>query len=152
MSVWRTLLLSGLMAASLSVQAAGMHDVRTPLDYPEAMAMLQEAIARRGYTVARIQQVDKGLESGGFASKRQFRVVHFGRKDQLTLAMTRYPQLLAYLPLRIAIMEDAGGARLSALRPAIVGLNKTDMDDELAALLTEMDSDLERILKAASAY
>lgn len=154
MNSWRPLMLAGLLAAALPAQAVNLHDVRTSLDYPEAMAMLQEAIAKRGYTVTRIQQVDKGLESGGFASPRQYRVVHFGRKEQLAQAQARYPRLLAYLPLRIAIMEEAGGTRLTALHPALAGLDggPDGKDGELAALLDEMDADLGRILKAATAY
>lgn len=154
MSRLRALLFSGLLAATLPAQAADLHDIRTSLEYPEAMAMLQEAIGKHGYTVARIQQVDKGLESGGFASPRQYRVVHFGRKEQLVQALKHFPQLLAYLPLRIAVMEEAGGTRLTALRAGLIGLEggQGGHGGELAALLAEMDSDLARILQAAAAY
>jgi uncharacterized protein (DUF302 family) len=87
------------------------------LPYPEAMALLQESIVKRGYAVSRVQHVDKGLRQSGYQTGR-YRVVFFGRPEQMTWVREHYPALMPYLPLKITLYEAEGYVGASALQPA----------------------------------
>jgi uncharacterized protein (DUF302 family) len=88
--------------------AAGAQDLymaRTQLSFPEAMAVLQQSIKDRGYSISRVQRVDIGLTASGFKTDK-YRVVFFGRLDEVRELTQQYPELIPYLPLKIAIFAE----------------------------------------------
>ena len=96
-------------------QAYLQHSCDMP--FPEAMSLLQEAIGSRGYTVSRVQYVDKGLRESGYQTGL-YRVVFFGRPEQMAMVRERYPALIPYLPLKITLYEGQHAVGASTLQPA----------------------------------
>lgn len=92
-------LLSGVAGAE------DMYMVRTSMGFPEAMAFLQQTIKARGYTVSRVQRVDIGLTKSGFKTDK-YRVVFFGTLEDIREVTENYPELIPYLPLKIAIFAE----------------------------------------------
>jgi uncharacterized protein (DUF302 family) len=100
------LLLAALLLLSASVAAAqDLYMVRSPLSFPEAMALLQQSIQENGYQVSRVQRVDIGLTKSGFSTDR-YRIVFFGRLDDVREISDQYPDLIPFLPLKIAIFAE----------------------------------------------
>lgn len=88
-----------------------------PAGFPEAMSHLQELIKNQGYTISRVQYVDKGLRSRGYETGR-YRVVFFGKRKQIQEIRTRYPVLIPYIPLSITIFEQSAQTGISTIDPA----------------------------------
>jgi len=94
-----------LLLASLSASAQELMMVRSPHSFPEAMLMLQTAIGDHGYTLSRVQRVDIGLTGSGFTTDK-YRVVFFGKLDEIRMLTSRYPQLIPYLPMHMTIFAE----------------------------------------------
>ena len=90
----KQLLLSFCLFFSISSQAVvtgEMIMVRSSEAFPETMATLQAAIRSKGYTLSRIQRVDVGLNAKGYKTDK-YRVVFFGKGEQIQQLASQYPQ------------------------------------------------------------
>lgn len=92
--------------------------IRSNEAFPEAMALLQEAISKQGYTLSRVQRVDIGLSAKGYKTDK-YRVVFFGNGPQIQQLSAKYPQLIPYLPLKIAIYAEGDNTILITANPAV---------------------------------
>jgi uncharacterized protein (DUF302 family) len=108
-----TLLLLGL---SMSARADELMMARVTRPFPEAMNSLQEAIRQHGYTISRVQRVDVGLTSSGFQTA-EYRVVFFGKADEIRTLSDRYPELIPYLPLNIVIFAEGDDTLILTTNP-----------------------------------
>jgi len=92
--------------------------IRSNEAFPEAMALLQEAIKKQGYTLSKVQRVDIGLSAKGYKTDK-YRVVFFGKGDEIQRLSNEYPQLTPYLPLKIAIYAENENTILISANPAV---------------------------------
>ena len=92
--------------------------VRSSEPFPETMSLLQEAIRKQGYELSRVQRVDVGLSSKGYKTDK-YRVVFFGKGKQIQQLSLKYPQLIPYLPLKIAIFAEDDNTILISSNPTI---------------------------------
>jgi uncharacterized protein (DUF302 family) len=105
-----------LLAWLLPAQAEELLMVRSKQSFPEAMLTLQGAIEEKGYTLSRVQRVDIGLTASGFATD-MYRVVFLGRIEEVKLLTERYPELIPYLPLKIAVFAEGNETLLVTYNP-----------------------------------
>jgi len=103
---------------SYAVVTGEMIMVRSGEAFPEAMATLQDAIRSKGYTLSRIQRVDVGLNAKGYKTDK-YRVVFFGKGKQIQQLARQYPQIIPYLPLKIAIYAEGDNTILTSANPAV---------------------------------
>lgn len=90
--------------------------VRSDKTFPEAMLLLQDAIKQQGYRLSRVQRVDIGLTKLGYQTDK-YRVVFFGKTDEIHYLTRHHPELIPYLPLKIAIFAEAEETLLVTSRP-----------------------------------
>jgi len=101
-----THLLLGLsLLLSSQAMASQMIMVRVPQSFPEAMLGLQASIVKQGYTVSRVQRVDIGLTNSGFKTDK-YRVVFFGKADEVARLTESNPELIPYLPWKVVIFAE----------------------------------------------
>ena len=112
--VWLVLLL-----LAPSVQADELLMVRAARPFGDAISELQIAIQDHGYQVAHVQRVDVGMASGGYKTA-EYRLVFFGKPDEMHELEDRYPELLPYLPLKIVIFAEGDSTLALAYNPAIL--------------------------------
>lgn len=116
---------------------------RTTQNFPEAMLRLQEILKQHGYTVSRVQRVDIGLTTFGYQTDK-YRVVFFGKPEEVRRMVDEYPQLVPYLPLKIAIFAEGEDTLLVASSPR--QLLESDQP-ELNRVLETWADDLHKILE-----
>ena len=110
-----------LMLLLLIAPAAGADELlmaRVERSFPEAMNALQQSIQDHGYKVTRVQRVDIGLTSSGFKTA-EYRVVFFGKREELLSLPDKYPELLAYLPLKFTIFSEGEHTLVVTNNPAV---------------------------------
>ncbi len=90
--------------------------MRSTRSFPEAMLALQRTLGEYGYTVSRVQRVDIGLTGSGFQTDR-YRIVFFGRPDEIRELTAAHPELIPYLPLNITLIAEEEETLLVALDP-----------------------------------
>jgi uncharacterized protein (DUF302 family) len=130
----------------LLAPAAGAEELmmaRTERPFPEAMNLLQEKIQQQGYQVTRVQRVDVGLGSRGFATA-EYRVVFFGRAEEIRRLPDRHPDLVPYLPLKFVIFAE--GETTLALTYNPMMLAAAFPDAELNRQFRRWEQDLRTIL------
>ena len=109
------------MLLLLIAPAAGADELlmaRVERSFPEAMNALQQSIQDHGYKVTRVQRVDIGLTSSGFKTA-EYRVVFFGKREELLSLPDKYPELLAYLPLKFTIFSEGEHTLVVTNNPAV---------------------------------
>ena len=95
------IILALTLAFLTPVAAEDLLAARSTQSFPEAMLMLQESIREHGYTVSRVQRVDIGLTNMGYQTDK-YRVVFFGKIDEVRELSNRHPEMIPYLPVEIS--------------------------------------------------
>jgi len=136
-----------LWLACLIFSAASRADellmVRAERPFADAVSELQIAIQDHGYQVARIQRVDVGLASGGYTTA-EYRLVFFGKPEEMRALEESHPELLPYLPLKIVIFAEGDSTLALTYNPAILqGFFKNDAP---SILIRRWEQDIRSIL------
>lgn len=105
-----------LLILSATALADELLLARISKPFPETMNSLQEAIRAKGYVVSRVQRVDIGLTSSGFQTA-EYRVVFFGRSDEIRALAASHPELIPYLPMNIVVLAEGDDTLLLTVHP-----------------------------------
>lgn len=111
--------------------------------FPEAMAQLQSAISSRGYTITRLQEVNENLERRDFKSD-MYRVVYFGKHEEVSKAAARQPGLIPFLPLNVTIFAEGEQTIMVASHPSL--LQTYFPDPVLKTLFARWEKDVVAIM------
>ncbi len=131
-----------LAAFALISPTAGADELliaRSEQNFEEAMSTLQNSISQHGYKLSRVQRVDIGLTGKGYKTDK-YRVVFFGKPEEVAFLSRKYPELIPYLPLSIAIFAEADKTLISTARPEL--LAEYYPDPELKTFFTRWEKDL----------
>lgn len=118
--------------------------VRSTQAFPETMLALQQAIREQGYDIARVQRVDVGLTAMGYQTDK-YRVVFFGKAEEVTQLTERYPRLIPYLPQKISLFAENDQTILLTANPIAFKSIYTDAD--LAPVFDQWEQDLRVIMR-----
>ena len=140
---WHTIILGFLLLPGLPATAEDLLMARVPMTFPEAMLKLQDTIKKYNHTLSRVQRVDIGLTAKGYKTDK-YRIVFYGKADEIRQLADAYPQLIPYLPHKIAIFAEEEETMLVAINPEM--LFQTD-DPKLQAIMKKWHQDLQLILK-----
>ncbi len=154
MTSWRQLaglwvvFTSVTLAAALSVKPAAADEqllmARSLQPFPETMLTLQQSITAHGYTVARVQRVDIGLSGAGYPTDK-YRIVFYGKTDEIQTLSGRYPELVPFLPPSFSIFAEDEETIIVAMNP--VYLTSYYKDPDLGIILARWESDVRSILR-----
>lgn len=142
-----------LLLAWLLVNAAsqaGAEEIimrRSRQAFPETMLALQESIKAHGYTVSRVQRIDVGLTGMGYKTDK-YRIVFAGKADEIRMLIEKAPQLIPYLPPKIAIFAEGDQTILVTIHPEIYGRIAGDAVDPV--FFQRWESDLRSIFHDVS--
>ena len=139
----------GVLAVLLWLPAVAVIDaeelltLRVHMAFPETMMTLQSIIKQHGHTLSRIQRVDKGLKKSGYESDK-YRVVFFGRRQEIQRWSKLYPELIPFLPYKIVIYADDQDTMLVAANPRQLF---PAAKDKLRRVLNRWHGDLQAIFQ-----
>jgi uncharacterized protein (DUF302 family) len=133
-----------LCVLSAGASAEDMLMIRSRAEFEESMLLLQQAISEQGYALSRVQRVDIGLSEFGYKTDK-YRVVFFGKPEEIRELSARYPEIIPYLPLQIAIFAEADETLLVAASP--LQLSEAYADPELGKRFARWEQDTRAILE-----
>lgn len=139
----RLLLASFMCLLAFPGHADDLIMIRSSQDFPETMLALQEAIKAEGYHIARVQRVDIGLTRRGFQTDK-YRVVFFGRNEEIARILKQQPELAPYLPLKISIFAEGDETIVVSMNPLL--LSEFYPDSPVRAVFQRWGQDVQRIL------
>ena len=132
-----------LTCLSAPAAADGLIMVRTDKSFPEAMTSLQSAISSRGYTITRLQQVNENLQRRDYKSD-MYRVVYFGKYEEVKQLTAAHPELIAFLPLSITIFAEGEQSIMVASHPQTIAAFYPDA--ALKPVFERWENDIEAIM------
>jgi uncharacterized protein (DUF302 family) len=118
---------------------------RSTQTFPEAMLTLQQSISEQGYQLSRVQRVDIGLTASGFITDK-YRVVFLGKTDEIHQLSEQHPELIPYLPLKIAIFAENDETVLVTVNPSRYA--SFFPDPELHRLFRRWERDIRFLMEA----
>ena len=132
-----------LLCSSTLYAESNLLVVRSKQAFPEAMLALQAAINKHGYKVARVQHVDIGLTKAGYKTDK-YRIVFFGRSDEVRKLSTKYPDLIPFLPQSFSIFAEEDQTLVVTMNPTFLSLRYKQ--PELTAIFERWSKDVQAIL------
>lgn len=145
MKKWFAISLLFVNLVVIPAQAGELMMARVHKPYAEAMLALQDKIMLAGYKVMRVQRVDVGLQSRGFPTA-EYRIVFFGKADEVQAISKQYPELMPYLPLKITLFAEGESSLLVTNNPHM--LREFFKAPELQAVFARWETDVRGILDA----
>ena len=139
----RIILTLGLLTLSSTLSAQGILTVRSALDFEASMPALKASIEAHGYTVSHVQRCDSGLQGFGYETDR-YRILFFGKIDEVRNLSAEYPELIPFLPLKMALFAEGDNSIVSAINP--IALGEFYPDEKLRIQFRRWEKDLRSIL------
>ena len=137
-----------LLFASSSAQAENMIMVRMHQSFDNAMILLKEKLNDYGYKIAHIQKCDGGLSEFGYKTGA-YKSVFFGKFKEMRHLTGVHPELIPYLPLKIAVMQENDTIVMASLNP--LSLSHFFPDSDLQNQFGRWESDLRAIFDELAA-
>jgi uncharacterized protein (DUF302 family) len=139
----RFLVAALLLGLASTASADQLLMIRSILPFPEAMMSLQNAITTRGYKISHVQNVDIGLTKIGYQTD-QYKVVFYGKAEEVAHLTAKHPELIPYLPLNVAIFAERDNTIMVTNRPGV--LADFFPDPELKSVFMRWEKDLAEIV------
>ena len=114
-------------------------------NFETSMAMLKNSIQDHGYAIAHVQKCDGGMKKFGYNSD-YYRVVFFGKADEVGRISKASPLMIPYLPLKVVIFAEGDKTVLTALNPNNLAAYFPD-DTVMLEQLGAWETDLRAILR-----
>jgi len=147
------LLSAFLLLGSAGVCADEMLMARMMMKADLAYEYLVTSIEEHGYSVAHVQTCDEGMADFGYKSDF-YRVVFFGKGDEVRRISATHPEFAAYMPMKITVVAERGETVLSIVNPRVF-LAHYPGDQAMQVQLGRWYNDIQSIFndlqKAASA-
>jgi len=118
--------------------------VRSEAPAQYVMDVLKETLPEYGYTVAHTQRCDGGMAEFHYKSDF-YRVVFFGKLEEVRTILARHPEMSPYLPLKITVVAENGETILASMDPRSLG-GFFPEDAELQLQFLRWYNDIEAIL------
>ena len=135
-------LLAVLCLLTTAAAAENMLMGRIPMRAEIVLEYVKTSVEEHGYSVAHIQLCDGGMADFGYKSDF-YRVVFFGKVQEVRVIAERYPELVSYVPLKIAVIAEKDETLLAVLNPQ--ALAPFYADEEVQIQLSRWYSDLVRV-------
>jgi uncharacterized protein (DUF302 family) len=108
------LLIALLIAAP--VRAENMIMQRVHHNFETTMILVKEKLNEYGYKVAHIQKCDGGLSDFGYKTD-EYRSIFYGKFEEIRYLTGKYPLIIPYVPLKIAVMKEKDTVVIVAINP-----------------------------------
>jgi len=132
-----------LLLSTVSVQAESVLMARSYQDYKVTLESVKKALEARGYSVTHEQRCDGGMKGMGYETDL-YRVLFFGKADEVRHWSTAYPEMVPYLPLKIAVIAEGEQVLVVSFNPEEIGL--LFPDEELKIQFSRWKNDIDSVL------
>jgi uncharacterized protein (DUF302 family) len=144
MKRWLLFLMLGftLLPAAQAAQTTLM--ARSKLAFAPALEEVKRVLGEYGYTVAHVQKCDGGMAQFGYHSDK-YQVVFFGKLEEVRRISHSHPEMIPFLPLKMAVFAEHDETVMVALDPLELG--RYIQDPHLQIQLERWRSDLRAMLQ-----
>ena len=127
-----------------SVQAENILMARSPNNFEVTLQVAQKSLEQHGYTIAHVQRCDTGLGDFGYKTD-QYRLLFFGKGKEVRYLTEKYPALIPYVPLKLAIYAEEEETLAVIFNPE--GLSQLFPQKELKVQFSRWKNDIDAVLE-----
>lgn len=106
-----------VLLSSTSAQAENMIMLRLDQSFDNTMILMKEKLNEYGYKIAHIQKCDGGLTDSGYQTDL-YKSIFFGKFQEMRDLTRDHPELIPYLPLKIAVIKEKDTILMVSLNPS----------------------------------
>lgn len=129
---------------STTVDAEDMIMLRMDHSFDNTMILMKEKLNEYGYKIAHIQKCDGGLTDSGYQTDL-YKSIFYGKLEEMRKLTREHPELIPYLPLKIAVMQEKDTILMVSLNPST--LSEFFPDKSLQIQFGRWESDIRAIFK-----
>lgn len=137
------LALSSILVSN-PVRAENMLMLRVSHSFDDTMILVKQKLDEYGYKVAHIQKCDSGLTDSGYKTDL-YKSIFYGKFEEMRRLTASHPEIIPYVPLKIAIMQEENTILLVAINPLI--LSDYFPDEDLKIQFSHWESDIRAIFE-----
>lgn len=130
------------MAGTVNAETILM--ARSHEKYSVVIDKTKKTLEGHGYTVSHEQRCDGGLKKFGYNTDT-YRVLFFGKPEEVRYLSKTYPALIPYLPLKLAVYAEGDDILVASFNPEAYSLFFPQK--ELKIQFSRWKSDLDSIFK-----
>lgn len=143
MKRWLMSFMLGLLLAGQAQAEQTTLMARVKLPFEQVLELVKQEVADYGYTVAHIQKCDGGLAQFGYHTDK-YQVVFFGKLEEVRRVSHTHPEMIPFLPLKLAVFAERDETVVVALDPLELG--RYINDSHLQLQLARWNSDIRAML------
>jgi len=133
-----------LILVAGNVYAENILMARSPNSFDITLQVTKKSLEEHGYTVAHIQRCDTGLGDVGLKTDR-YRLLFIGKPDEIRSLTKKYPKLIPYVPLKMAVYAEENESLVAIFNPE--NLSRLFPQRDLRVQFSRWKSDFESILE-----
>ncbi len=114
-----------MLCATWAAHAQFVLTARTPLPFAAAFEEVKSGLRARGYEIAHVQTCNLAMNEFGYQTEG-YHVVFFGKLAEVRRISAQYPEMIPFLPLKIAVFAEHRETVLAALDPTGVVTGQAD--------------------------
>jgi uncharacterized protein (DUF302 family) len=133
-----------LLLSSTALQAENMIMLRVDQSFDNTMILMKEKLNEYGYKIAHIQKCDGGLTDSGYQTDL-YKSIFYGKFEEMRTLTKNHPELIPYLPLKIAVIKEKDTILMVSLNPSI--LSEFFSNDDLQLQFGRWESDIRAIFE-----
>lgn len=138
-----SLILLCLLLVSGHANAENVMMTRSYESFEATLQTIKKALESRGYTVAHEQRCDGGLKGFGYETDF-YRVIFFGKAEEVRHWSKQQPEMIPYLPLKLAVIAEEDQVLVVSFNPEELALLFTDK--ELQIQFSRWKNDIDSIM------
>jgi len=100
---------------------------RSQQNFTNTIIAAKQKIEEYGYTVSHIQKCDGGMHGVGYKTDG-YKVLFFGKLDEVKKISKLHPEMIPFIPLKMAIIAEGNETLISIINPLelerLIGHNK----------------------------
>lgn len=137
-SILMTALLLLFSSAKTYANNEDMLMMHVDLDGPTVLEYVRSSVIKHGYAIAHEQRCDGGMSDFGYQTD-MYRVVFFGKGKEVRWLSEKYPDIVSYVPLKMAVIAEKKETLVSIVNPMVL---EPYYDREVRMQLTRWRNDI----------
>lgn len=139
------LLIGCALLSTTSVARENILTARTSSGFENTLKKAKLILEENRFTVAHVQRCDGGLRQMGYKTDN-YKVIFFGRIDEVRRLTKAHPELMPFLPLKLAIFSEGKETLVSTVNPNSILAMMPDLKEELQPLFNQWEQELRKVL------
>lgn len=144
----RSLILLLISCAFLSTTTLASEDLltaRTSANFETTFERAKLILEENDFTVAHVQRCDGGLREMGYETDN-YKIIFFGRLEEVRSLSKAHPELLPFLPFKLAVFAENNETLLSTVNPNSVLAMMPELQEELQPIFNKWEKELRQVL------